>query len=217
MLAEYFNPEFFKALTKSENRELFKDFEKGKELTDNNPFVNWQNKDWVRTWMKNGVLLDDEKLEKYVYFANVKNRYGQSNLDQLSPNARMCYDYLVDGTESNRSKALKLTETLAPGEKAIIAVELFSVIERASTMNVEVLRSYAEFCIKVGMIEEALKKMMELPETKYTPAAYGQLSTFISKLNQDEAKMFKEYLGKNKAVKNAIDRMEKLNTTLSNK
>lgn len=217
MLAEYFNPEFFKALTKSENRELFKDFEKGKDLTENNPFVNWQSKDWVRTWMKNGVSLDDEKMEKYVYFANVKNRYGQSNLDQLSPTARMCYDYLVDGTESNRSKALKLTENLAPGEKAIIAVELFSVIERASTMNVEVLRSYAEFCIKVGMIEEALKTMMELPETKYTPAAYGQLSTFISKLNQDEAKIFKEYLGKNKAVKKAIDRGEDLIKTLNNK
>ena len=84
-------------------------------------------------------------------------------------------------------------------------------------MNVEVLRSYAEFCIKVGMTEEALKKMMELPVTKYTPAAYGQLSTFISKLNQDEAKMFKEYLGKNKAVKKAIDRVELLDKTLSNK
>ena len=217
MLAEYSNPEFFKALTKPENRELFNDFEKEGDLSVNNPFVKWKSQDWVISWMKNGVSLDGEKLEEYVYFANVKNRYGQSNLDQLSPKARKCYEYLVDGTENHRNEALKFTENLAPGEKGIIAVELFSVIERASTMNVEVLRSYAEFCIKVGMIEEALKKMMELPETKYTPAAYGQLSTFISKLNQDEAKMFKEYLGKNKAVKNTIDRGEQLNNTLFNK
>ena len=59
--------------------------------------------------------------------------------------------------------------------------------------------------------------MLELPVTKYTPAAYGQLSTFISKLNQDEAKMFKEYLGKNKVVKKAIDRGEDLIKTLNNK
>ena len=64
---------------------------------------------------------------------------------------------------------------------------------------------------------EALKKMLELPVTKYTPAAYGQLSTFLSKLNQDEAKMFKEYLGKNEAVKRAIDRGEELIKTLNNK
>ena len=67
------------------------------------------------------------------------------------------------------------------------------------------------------MIEDALKKMMELPETKYTPAAYGQLSNFISKLSKEEEKIFKEYLRKNKELENTIGRGEKLNTILSNK
>jgi hypothetical protein len=210
MLAEYFNPEFFKAITKPENRELFKAFEKGEDLKENNPFSAWKDKEWVKNWMSNGTNLDDEKLEKYVYFANVKNRYGQSNLDQLSPSARKCYDYLVDGTDTNRNIAIKMVDGLAPGEKAIIASEVFTVIESSSTMNVEVLRSYVDFCVKAGMIEEALKKLMEQPASKYTVAAYGQLSLFISKLSEDEAKRFKDYLSTNSDLKNTITRGEQL-------
>lgn len=210
MLAEYFNPEFFKAITKPENRELFKAFEKGEDLKENNPFSAWNDKEWVKNWMSNGTNLDDEKLEKYVYFANVKNRYGQSNLDQLSPSARKCYEYLVDGTDTNRNIAIKMVDGLAPGEKAIIASEVFTVIESSSTMNVEVLRSYVDFCVKSGMIEEALKKLMEQPASKYTVAAYGQLSLFISKLSEDEAKRFKDYLSTNSDLKNTITRGEQL-------
>jgi hypothetical protein len=217
MLAEYFNPEFFKAITKPENRELFKSFEKGEGVEENNPFAAWKEKEWVKTWMKNGTLLDDEKLEKYVYFANVKNRYGQSNLDQLSPSARKCYEYLVDGTDSNRNQALRLAENLAPGEKAIIATEVFSVIENSSAMNVEVLRSYAEFCMKVGLTEEALTKLMEQPASKYTPEAYGQLLPFIAKLSADEATRLNDYLSQNTSLKGTIKRGEQLKSLIKGK
>lgn len=217
MLAEYFNPEFFKAITKPENRELFKSFEKGEELSESNPFAMWREKEWVRTWMKNGTSLDEEKLEKYVYFANVKNRYGQSNLDQLSPTARKCYEYLVDGTELSRNSALKMVDNLALGEQAIIAAEVFAVIESSSTMNVEVLRAYTEFCVRVGLTEVALAKLMEQPTSKYTPEAYGQLSPFITKLSADEAKRLKEYLSQNAGLKNTIERGEKLNSIIKRK
>lgn len=217
MLAEYFNPEFFKAITKPENRELFKSFEKGEELSESNPFAMWREKEWVKTWMKNGTSLDEEKLEKYVYFANVKNRYGQSNLDQLSPTARKCYECLVDGTELSRNSALKMVDNLAPGEQAIIAAEVFAVIESSSTMNVEVLRAYTEFCVRVGLTEVALAKLMEQPSSKYTPEAYGQLSPFITKLSVDEAKRLKEYLSQNAGLKNTIERGEKLNSIIRRK
>lgn len=210
MLAEYFNPEFFKAIIKPENRELFKSFEKGDALKEDNPFAIWKDKEWVKNWMQNGTTLDDEKLEKYVYFANVKNRYGQSNLDQLSPSARKCYEWLVDGTNTNRNAALKLVDNLSPGEKAIIANEVFAIIERSSSMNVEVLRSYADFSVKAGMIGEALNKLMEQPASKYTFMAYGQLSSFISELSDDEAKRFKDYLSTNTDLQNTITRGEQL-------
>ena len=212
MLAEYFNPEFFKAVTKPENRELFKAFEKGEELNDDNPFATWREKDWVKKWMQNGTRLDDEKLDKYVYFADVKNRYGKSNLDQLSPTARKCYEQLVDGTEMNRNLALKLVERLAPGEKTIIASEVFAVIENTSTMNVEVLRSYTEFCMKAGMIEEALKKLMEQPVSKYNAIAYGQLTPFITRLSPEEVKNLNDYLSTNEEVKRTIERQAQLNS-----
>lgn len=215
MLAEYFNPEFFKAVTKPENRELFKAYERGEELSPDNPFAAWKDKEWVKGWMQNGTTLDDEKLDKYVYFANSKNRYGQSNIDQLSPTARKCYDYLVDGTETNRIKALKLVDSIAPGEKSIIATEVFAVIENSSTMNVEVLRSYADFSVKAGMIEEALKKMMEQPASKYTSDAYGQLTSFMSKLSESEAKRFKEYLSQNEEVKRAVERGDTINQKMA--
>lgn len=217
MLAEYFNPEFFKAITKPDNRELFKAFEKGEALKEDNPFTVWKEKDWVKNWMQNGTTLDDEKLEKYVYFANVKNRYGQSNLDQLSPSARKCYEYLVDGTDTNRNAALKLVDNLAPGEKAIIATEVFAIIERSSSMNVEILRAYTDFSVKAGMIEEALNKLMEQPASKYTVVAYGQLAPFVSKLSDDEAKRFKDYLSTNTDLKNAITRGEQLKSITKRK
>ncbi len=66
MLAEYFNPEFFKAVTKPENRELFKSFEEGEDLNEDNPFAAWRDKDWVKKWMQNGTKLGEEKLDKYV-------------------------------------------------------------------------------------------------------------------------------------------------------
>lgn len=214
MLAEYFNPEFFKAVTKPENRELFKGFEKGEDLNDENPFAVWKEKDWVKKWMQNDTRLEDEKLDKYVYFSDVKNRYGQSNLDLLSPTARKCYELLVDGTEMNRNSALKLIDKVAPGEKAIIASEVFAVIENTSNMNVEVLRSYTEFCIKAGMMEEALKKLMEQPASKYNAIAYGQLTPFITQLSSDEATRFNDYLSTNIEVKNTIERQEKLKSII---
>lgn len=217
MLAEYFNPEFFMAIIKPENRELFKAFENGDALKEDNPFAVWKDKEWVKNWMQNGTTLDDEKLEKYVYFANVKNRYGQSNLDQLSPSARKCYEYLVDGTDTNRNAALKLVDNLSPGEKAIIANEVFAIIERSSSMNVEVLRSYTDFSVKAGMIEEALNKLMEQPASKYTVAAYGQISPFISKLSDGDAKRFNDYLSTNTDLQNAITRGEKLNSITKKK
>ena len=217
MLAEYFNPEFFKAIIKPENRELFKAFEKGDALKEDNPFAIWKDKEWVKNWMQNGTNLDDEKLEKYVYFANVKNRYGQSNLDQLSPSARKCYECLVDGTDTNRNAALKLVDNLSPGEKAIIANEVFAIIERSSSMNVEVLRAYTDFSVKAGMIGEALNKLMEQPASKYTVAAYGQISPFISKLSDGEAKRFKDYLSTNTDLQKAITRGEKLNSITKRK
>lgn len=217
MLAEYFNPEFFKAIIKPENRELFKAFEKGDALKEDNPFAIWKDKEWMKNWMQNGTNLDDEKLEKYVYFANVKNRYGQSNLDQLSPSARKCYEYLVDRTDTNRNAALKLVDNLSPGEKAIIANEVFAIIERSSSMNVEVLRAYTDFSVKAGMIGEALNKLMEQPASKYTVAAYGQISPFISKLSDGEAKRFKDYLSTNTDLQKAITRGEKLNSITKRK
>lgn len=218
MLAEYFNPEFFKAVTKPENRELFKEFEKGEVLNDENPFAVWKEKDWVKKWMQNDTRLEDENLDKYVYFSDVKNRYGQSNLDLLSPTARKCYELLVNGTEMNRNSALTFIGKLAPGEKAIIASEVFAVIENKSSMNVEVLRSYTEFGIKAGMMEEALKKLMEQPASKYNAIAYGQLTPFITKLSLDEATKFNNYLSTNIEVKKTIERQKKLKSIIpSNK
>lgn len=214
MLAEYFNPEFFKAVTKPENRELFKSFEKGEDMNEDNPFAAWKDKDWVKKWMQNGTRIDEEKLDKYVYFADVKNRYGQSNLDLLSPTARKCYEQLIDGTETNRLRALKSVDGITPGEKAIIASEIFTIIENTQTINTTVLRSYADFCIKAGMIPEALKKLMEQPASKYNAIAYGQLTPFISKLSNDEAKMFNDYLSTNEDIKKAIERQEKMINTI---
>ena len=84
-------------------------------------------------------------------------------------------------------------------------------------MNVEVLRAYTDFSVKAGMIGEALNKLMEQPASKYTVVAYGQLSPFISKLSDDEAKRFMDYLSTNTDLQNAITRGEKLKSITKRK
>lgn len=214
MLAEYFNPEFFRAITNPDFREVFKAFERGEELKEGNPFDIWRDKEWVRRWLENGTTIGDEKLENYVYFANIKNRYGHSNLNQLSPTARKCYECLVDGTAINRNEALKMVEGISFGEKSVIANEVFTVIEISSAMNVEVLRSFADFCVKAGLIEEALHKMMQLPVSKYNAIAYAQLTPFMNKLSSEEEKIFKDFLSGNPQVKSAIERGDKLRVAI---
>ena len=89
------------------------------------------------------------------------------------------------------------------------------MIENTSTINVEVLRSYTEFCIKAGMTEDALKKLMEQPVSKYNAVACGQLASFISNLSPDKATMFNDYLSTNPELKSTIERQARLNSIVS--
>jgi len=75
MLAEYFNPEFYKAVIKPTNREQFKVFENGDQLNGDNPFFNWKDKDWVKEWIHNDTRIGEAKLEEYVYFSSIKSTY----------------------------------------------------------------------------------------------------------------------------------------------
>lgn len=210
MLAEYFNPEFFKVITNPTNREWFKMFEAGEEMNDDNPFKLWKEKDWVKKWMSNGPKIDHENLARYMYFANIKNRYGQSNLAQLSPSAKKCYEFLVDGTVSNRNKAIQMAKALAPGERSIIAAEIFTIIENSSTIPVEILRSYTDFCCNSGLEDEALVKLMEQPVEKYTQEVCAQLITFMKNLSHEDENKLKEYLSTNDTLKATIDNLDKL-------
>ena len=88
------------------------------------------------------------------------------------------------------------------------------MIENTSTMNVEVLRSFTDFCMKAGMMEEALKKLMEQPASKYNAIAYGQLTSFIANLSPEEVNKFNDYLSTNAEVKNTIERQAKLQSFL---
>lgn len=215
LLAEYFKQDFFVDISKKQNKEYYQDFEAGEKMDDKNVFIKWKKDEWVTNWMKYGPKIADVDLGKYVYFSNVKNRYGHFRLDMLSPTARKCFEYLADGTEAHRNEALKLTQSISVGERSIIVEELFSVLESASTMSPEVLRSFADFCTKTGMMDEALKRLMEIPTEKYGFDSYGQLTTFISKLSESDKKKLNDYLGKNPEVKKAIERTSKLNDLLT--
>ena len=107
-----------------------------------------------------------------------------------------------------------MVEGISPGEKLVIANEIFAVIEISSEMNVDILRSYADFCVKVGLIEEAMHKMMQLPVDKFNGVAYGQLTSFMNKLSPEEAKIFKDFLSGNPQVKSAIERGDKLRVAI---
>lgn len=217
LLAEYFKPDFFDVLVKETNRDYFKGFEKGNVLEENHPFAIWKDDVWVKTWMNNGTNIGDEKLDKYVYFANIKNRYGQSKLDMLSPTARKCFDLLASGTDSGRNQGVKMINRISAGESAIIASELFAIVEISSEMNNEALRSFVDVCVEVDMKDYALKKMKELPPEKYSFETYGQMTSFIGKLNEEQKKDLISYLSSNKKLINAIQRTNQATSIIKKK
>lgn len=209
LMAEYFEPDFFVEITKKKNRDAFKAFESNGEIQDDNPFKKWQDNGWVKTWLKNGPEIKEESLDEYFYFANVNDRYGKYRLEMLSPTARKCYEYLVDGTESHRNEALNMVTALSTGEQNIIAKEVFSVLETSSKMNVEVLRSFADFMAATNMTNQAVSKLMQLPVEKYTQESYGQLTPFMNKLSAEEKKKLDDYLKANSNLAKTIDRTNK--------
>jgi len=160
--------------------------------------------------MKYGPEIADIDLGKYVYFSNVKNRYGHFRLDMLSPTARKCFEYLADGTETHRNEALKMSQSISIGERSIIVEELFTVLESASIMRPEILRSFTDFCINADMKGEALKRLMEIPAEKYGFDSYGQLTLFINNLPENDQEKLNNYLGGNPEIKKAIERASKL-------
>ncbi len=214
MLAEYFNPDFFEALTKEDNKEDLKAFEIGENIGEGNAFSAWKDDAWVKSWRNNGTTIGDEKLGKYVYFANVKNRYGHSKLDMLSPSAKRCFDLLVGGTDTGRNEALKNVKHFSAGEQTIITSELFSIIETSSEMNDEVLRSFTDFAVEVNMEDYAVKKLMEIPAEKYTYDAYGQLTMFIGKLSQEQRDSLNAYLMTNQTIAGTIERTKKATSAI---
>lgn len=217
LLAEYFKPDFFDTLVKETNRDDFKSFENGETLEENNPFVTWKDDIWVKTWSNNGTVIGNESLDKYIYFANVKNRYGHSKLDMLSPSARKCFDLMASGTDSGRNRGVKMAKELSSGEMAIIASELFAIVETSSEMNNEVLRAFVDFCIEVDMKDHALKKLKELPPEKYTFESYGQLTAFLGKLSEGEKASFDSYLSSNQALVNTIKRTNQVTSAIKKK
>ena len=217
LLAEYFKPDFFDALVKETNRDDFKSFENGENLEENNPFATWKDDIWVKTWSNNGTVIGNENLEKYIYFANIKNRYGHSKLDMLSPSARKCFDLMASGTDSGRNHGVKMVKELSLGEIAIIASELFAIVETSSEMNNEVLRAFVDFCIEVDMKDYALKKLMELPPEKYTFESYGLLTTFLGKLSEEQKDSLDSYLSSNQALVNTIKRTNQVTSAIKKK
>lgn len=217
LLAEYFKPDFFDVLVKEANRDNFTSFEKGDLIEETNPFAVWKDDTWVKTWNNNGTIIGNEKLDKYVYFANVKGRYVHSKLDMLSPTAKKCFDLLASGTDSGRNNGVKMAKGLSAGENAIIVSELFVILETAPEMNNEALRSFADVCIEVDMSDYALKKLMELPAEKYTYESYGQLTTFLNKLDEERRKQLVSYLSSNQQLNNTIQRTNQLTSSFKKK
>ncbi len=210
LLAEYFKQDFFVDISKKQNMEFYKSFESGEEIDSENVFFKWKKDEWVTNWMKYGPEIADIDLGKYVYFSNVKNRYGHFRLDMLSPTARKCFEYLADGTETHRNEALKMSQSISIGERSIIVEELFTVLESASIMRPEILRSFTDFCINADMKGEALKRLMEIPAEKYGFDSYGQLTLFINNLPENDQEKLNNYLGGNPEIKKAIERASKL-------
>lgn len=217
LLAEYFKSDFFDVLVKEANWDNFKSFEKGEALEDTNPFAVWKDDTWVKTWNNNGTIIGNEKIDKYVYFANIKNCYNHSKLDMLSPTARKSFDLLASGTDSGRNQGVKIAKELSAGEKAIIASELFVIVETAPEMNNEVLRSFTDVCAEVDMMDYALKKLMELPAEKYTFETYGQLTTFLNKLDEERKTQLVSYLSSNQQLNNIIQRTDQLTSSFKKK
>lgn len=217
LLAEYFKEDLFKLVTDPGNSDYFKEFESGATIEAGNPFAKLAENKWVMSWIQTEPKLSGKSFEKYLYFATKASRYRQSKIDFLSPTARKCYDYLIDGTQTHRQEALKMITGISDGERSIIWNSIFDTLTASSSVKPELLKSFVDVSLAIDCPSAAVKRLQEIPASKYPSESMAQLSVFMQRLTPQEKNQLKAYLENNPALKGAIQRLGELEDKLLKK
>jgi len=195
MLVEYFKDQFYKILAQLQANANGKPIEiaeiEKEEWKEKNALNIWKEDPWIVDWIKNiEPHLANVDLRPYFYFSRESQKHISFTKSQnLSPNAIKIIQQLLDGTDTSRSEAIKLTPSISKYETSSILNVLATKIESSTDIEKSLFQSFIEFGSCCPELNNDIIIILErIPSDKMKVSFIPLISPFIKKL-KDKTKM----------------------------
>lgn len=206
MLAEYYKPSFIEALMKPEGNEELKQLERGASDAIFMALKDWCNDEWVQKWAQGDPTLSTiENLSDYFYFSRESRKLYSSNSEILSTEAKRLLQNLLDSSDSIRSKAVESAKQLAPAEQVLLANAMLDELSKEEKMEGKKFRTYLDLTVELKQQKDAVHRIKSLPIAKIYPGLVGQMTAFVSTLDNETKESLKNFLKTNGKLSTAIN------------
>lgn len=206
MLAEYYKPRFIEALMKPEGNEELKQLERGASDAIFMALKDWCNDEWVQKWAQGDPTLSTiENLSDYFYFSRESRKLYSSNSEILSTEAKRLLQNLLDSSDSIRSKAVESAKQLAPAEQVLLANAMLDELSKEEKMEGKKFRTYLDLTVELKQQKDAVHRIKSLPIAKIYAGLVGQMTAFVSTLDNETKDSLKNFLKTNGKLSTAIN------------
>lgn len=207
MLLEYFKEPMYAEVMNPNNKKAFEDLEKSfnnnKSVDKDNVFRKWKDDEWVKDWLKIKVSLGGIDLKPYYYFSRSTQRVNQAINDILSPNAQQCLKSFLAKSDSEREKAVKLSQTLSDSECTLVTDAICEEMLKTEEIDMDIFKSFIDILSCKMMLDKAVKLIKKIPVSKISVEMLPLIKDLQSKLSTDQNKGIDEYIKKNSNLANA--------------
>ena len=206
MLAEYYKPSFIEALMKPEGKEELKQLECGASDAIFMALKDWCNDEWVQKWAQGEPTLSTiDNLSDYFYFSRESRKLYSSNSEILSTEAKKLLQNLLDSSDSIRSKAVESAKQLAPAEQVLLVNAMLDELSKEERMEGKIFKTYLDLTVELKQQKDAVHRIKSLPIAKIYPGLVGQMTAFVSTLDNETKESLKDFLKTNGKLSIAIN------------
>ena len=118
--------------------------------------------EWVKDWLKIKVSLGGIDLKPYYYFSRSTQRVNQAINDILSPNAQQCLKSFLAKSDSEREKAVKLSQTLSDSECTLVTDAICEEMLKTEEIDMDIFKSFIDILSCKMMIDKAVKLIKKM-------------------------------------------------------
>lgn len=212
MLLEYFKDNVFKEL--GEMQSLENGLPEELKLIEGDKWEKleklklWKDDDWFRNWSKIEPKLSTTNLQPYFYFTRESLQLrNTTETQQLSIEAESVLTGLLSGSDSAREEALKKAKQISDFEALQILKAIISVIETASDISAELLKSFISWgSSRAELYSETVVCLNAIPSNNIKSSFIPRISLFGSDANKttEIRELFEKWEKDNPKLKTAI-------------